>query len=361
VSFGHQALDLYMLSMRFPHKKVLVVYSDYGNVNRHIARSFSEVDILFLTHTALAQNLYRFIEFTKFKKMKFVIVKAVSNNAQLIWDCNTKDGVQIEGRYMVELTQLIKETNQKVVLPTKTITAFETLLHNIFPETKSKWFVSLYLRKKRAGNTLDVRDTTPEPYRLIIKRITEIGGFVLVGGDYNPHTLFPDLDGVYWQEDFSCDRSLFDAYALSQAALFIGTHSGPLIIANAFDVPSLITNCGFFYLSGYRDNQRVLFKRVRDAASGRVLSAAETFDFPVVSYTQSRENEFATAGLELVDNTDHELLDAAEEMLQEYILGNTQEIDQGLEDRFRAITPEKSVVRISPCRPSQSYLRNLNW
>ena len=357
VSFGHQALDLHMLSMRFPGKRILVVYSDYGNVNRHIAASFPEVEVLFLTHTKLANRLRLFLEFTKFKKMKFAVMKLFAKNTELIWDCNTKDGEQIEGRYMRELTELIRASDQKASLPQEAITQFESLL----PDVKDTWFVSLYLRKKRAGNVIDVRDTDPLPYKAIVERIAELGGKVLVGGDYNPHELFGDIDGVYWKKDIACDQSLFDAYALSQAALFIGTHSGPLIIANAFGVPSLITNTGFFYLSGYRDNQRVLFKRVREVASGRILSAAETFSFPVVSYTQSRENEFATHGLELIDNTEDQLLDAAEEMLQEYVLGNPQPIDQELEDRFRAITPEKSVVRNSPCRPSQSYLRDLNW
>ena len=318
-SFGHQGVDLHMLAMRFRNKNLLVLLSDYGNYNPYIIDSFAPyVAVRILRHSHFAACTWKRVftaeRLRTIKRVLLHIICAVTgSHAVVLEEFCSQRGEQVTGSYINEYISLLQQHSDiHISPPTAAVEQFWSALEILSPGASHRWFVSLYLRRKR-GKYPDVRDTSPLPYRASIERILADGGLVLIGGDYDPHVLFPDLRGVFGYKDLPCSREIADVGMLSQCQFFIGGHSGPLVIATAFNVPALISNNAFFYLSGYRENQRVLWKKLRRMSSRQILSTQETFTLPIVAFI---ENEpFKAAGLQHVDNTEQEILAATNEML----------------------------------------------
>ncbi|MBI2870145.1 MAG: TIGR04372 family glycosyltransferase [Candidatus Omnitrophica bacterium] len=366
ISFGHQAVDLHMLAMRFRGKRLVVLMSDYDNFNRHLIHSFRGlVDIVFLKHSGLMHRLWRtgMVSVPTLQSLKHGVLvwvlQLLRSSAEIVNFYESLDG-QIASGYVVEYIRLLhSEKAIEVKPPRQAVEEFRHFFEKAFPDLAGKWFVSLYLRKKQKG-VVDVRDTHQPPYRKVIERIGALGGFVFCGGDADAQ-VFAGLENWLGYADIDCERSLIDLYFLSQCRFLISAASGTHAIASLFNVPVLITNCPFYWHSGWRDNQIIIFKKLRDRHSGRILPARETFSMPIVAY--SDRTHISDAGLDVTDNTETEILQATEEMIGRYILG--QETGQGedllLYDRFRELMPEESVGYHSPARPALSYLRSLEW
>lgn len=369
VSFGHQGLDLHMAAMRFSGKRCIAFVSDYRNFNRPLVRTFESVlTVRYVRHTRLAVFfLQSVLKYDEVRGMRIAVmrlfVRLVRSRTVVLTDCNTDDRPRIEGRYATEYMSLLHHSPPTLSIlhpPEDAIAAFRSVLHSSHPRYADAWFVSLYLRRKYRGRP-DVRDTDPRFYGVIITRVRELGGFVLCGGDYDPHVIFAGQEGVLGYDDFPCTRALCDLFFLSQPRFLVCTHSGPLVVATVFGVPSLVTNCAIFYQSGFRANSRVIYKKLRDVRSSRILGASETFAQPIVAYEEDR---FARTGLAHIDNTEEEIAAGFEEMVALFLRGvplQETEEDRLLLARFRGLLPAMCVARCSPARPTLHYLRTLAW
>ncbi len=365
-SFGHQAADLHMLSMRFRGKKILVLLSDYQNFNPHIINSFREhIDICFLRHSLCMRKACTLLKVLKVRRLKFALLRlylcVIRSKAVLLPEYYESEGSALEGVFLTERLRLFQENADMNIVPSpEPIERFHKILTETYPSLSDKWFVSLYFRSK-IPDVVDFRDTDPAPYKVVVERIGELGGFVFCGGDCDPHQLFPDMPNVLGYKDFSCDRSLTDFYFLTQCRFLIGAPSGPVAIAISFHIPTLISSTATYYYSGARENQIVLYKKLQDSKTGRVLSAHEIFSLPIVAFRNGRE--FQRAGLLHIDNTREEIADALEEMIQRYIMGKEIVLPehQFLYDRFRHLLPKESVAFQTPSRPALSYLQNIVW
>lgn len=368
-SFGHQSVDLHMLTMHFHGSRLLVLLSDYNNFNRHLVSSFQGVvDIVFLQHSRLMHLIWGkgVVPIPTLHALKYKVLALVlwllKSSAEIVEFPNfhRSFGPQIAGGFAVEYIRLLhSEKTIEIKPPQQVIVAVRELLSRSHPKFADKWFISLYLRRKSKG-TVDVRDADQFFYRKVIERIGELGGFVFLGGDADPQ-IFSDLMNWLGYANVSCERSLIDLYFLSQCRFLICVHSGPHAVGSLFKVPILITNCGFYWQSGWCSNQVIIYKKLRDRRNGRVLSAKETFSVPTVTYSDTIH--FQNAGFEWIDNTETEIMQATEEMIARYILGQeiVQADDWPLYDRFRSLLPPQSVAYQSPTRPALSYLRSLKW
>lgn len=366
-SFGHQSLDLHMLALRFPSERVCVLFSEYTPLNRYILGTFpAHIDVCMLKHTWLMDIFARrVIGRIRLKSVKLSLLRRFvayqGRNQVVIPDFHERQGSRLEGQYMTEYVDLLKQPLPVgVIEPTPTaIEEFRSILGDHYPAYVKRWCIALYLRLKRHSE-VDPRDTEPMAYRSLITMINSLGGFVFCGGDYNPKDLFGSINGVFGYDDFSCSRHLTDFYFLSQSRFMVGTHSGTIVTSTVFGTPTLITNCGFFYLSGFRPNQLVMFKKLRDS-SGRILRASETFRMPIVEYSHS--SQFHKDGLSHIDHTAEELIPAFQQMIDQCIHGRNCMDDEYrlLIDRFRSLVPAESVAACSPCVPVKSYLQKLEW
>ncbi len=367
-SFGHQATDLHMLSLRFPEKDVLVLISDYRNFNRYLTDSFrSRVSLRYLSHTRLMEFCWKHVlgiwPTVRLKQalLRFFI-RLIGAHAVVIKEfCETRRS-QVSGLYLTDYMDLMKGSAHPFLTPDpEPVAAFRALLTPTQRDTlSSRWLVSVYLRHKRQGST-DVRDCDAASYKMAVEWLLDQGAVIFCGADFTADDIAPGREHVWSYRDFPCDRTLTDYFFLTQCRFLFAAHSGPLPISTAFGLPVLITNNAFYYLSGYLPSHRLLNKKLTDQKTGRVLSAPELFSHPVVAYAD--KSHFDRAGLVHIDNTPEELLDAVQEMTALVLHGtdNMTDADRALEERYRSLMPSDAVARQTPARPTVEYLRSLQW
>ncbi|TSC80430.1 MAG: hypothetical protein G01um101425_84 [Candidatus Peregrinibacteria bacterium Gr01-1014_25] len=366
-SFGHQAIDPHMLAMRFRGKKLLIVVSDYGNMNPYLVGTFEQyVRMCYLRHSRFMGMLRPLFKHEELRALKIAVLRFVlrvlGHAASIVPTYHEHQGSVIEGTFITERLRLFQQHADMPLIPlTEPIERFRSLLQKTHPELAGKWFVALYLRRTvKVGD--EMRDTDPATFADVIGRIRGLGGFVFCGGDYDDaHAVFPGMQGVMGYSDFPCERELTDYYGITQCRFLVGPTSGPVSIAMSFNIPNLMTNDPFYYHSGNRENQIVLHRKLRDRATGRILAARETFSPPIIAYRT--KGEFERAGLEHIDNTKEEIAAALEEMVQRHILGHDTVLPehQPLYDRFKSLLPKESIIYQSPSRPALIYLQNLVW
>ena len=105
--------------------------------------------------------------------------------------------------------------------------------------------------------------------------------------------------------------------------------------------------------------QRVMYKRVEECATGRILSPEELFSEPVVTFHSTRS--FRQSGLRVVDNTGEEILAGAEEMIAMTTSGASvwTEEQERLLSWYRSLQPDWSVAGLSDSRPAIGTLETL--
>jgi putative glycosyltransferase (TIGR04372 family) len=360
-SFGHQASDLHHLVLRFPGRKIVVLLSEYGPYNHPIVESFDALlTICRLPHSGLMKYFVKSLGVPRTRRLKRVVLRWVlrrmhKTDVAILPDFNLAPGPRISGLFLCEYLGLMQSQPETVIHPSPAIVDTEKALLQAHPELKGRFSVALYLRRKFSKKS-DVRDTPPESYRAAIEKIIEAGGYVFCGADYSAEDVYPGSPYVIGYRDVPFAREYSDAYILTTSSFLIGGHSGPVAITSVFNVPSLVTNNAFFYLSGLRKNQRVVYKKVREKATGRILSVAETFAFPVVYYSDT--SHFDRAGLEVVDNTSEEIVAAVEEMLDLFVRRKTSVTNEKHLQQFRALLVPDTMAAHSEAQPALHWLEN---
>ncbi len=361
-SFGHQATDPHMLALRFQGKKLLVLLSDYGNFNRYIVDAFRpHMNIVDLRHARFPLHFLKSLEITWVKnRVLRLVLCLVRSRAQFVATFFERFGPPAEGFYVVEYSNLLSSREPSVIRPiTAHVQTLRDILRREHPALAERWFVSLYFRKKQQG-AVEVRDMNPETYRAAIEHVHKQGGWVFCGGDYDPRDVFPGMERVLGYRDFPCDRALCDLYFLTQCLFLICGQSGPLAIAIAFSTPTLVTNAALYYITGCRDNQRIIYKKLLERRTGRVLTAQEMFRLPVLCFNSNEQ--FDRSGFVHADNTPEDLHAAVNEMLELHLFQRDVTLSEEYEElyrRFRALLPVGSMVYETPCKPTLSCLRSL--
>jgi putative glycosyltransferase (TIGR04372 family) len=138
-----------------------------------------------------------------------------------------------------------------------------------------RWLATVHMRQADYEFRRDVsgvRNVDPQTYwQMIASIVGDLGGQVVRLGDPSMSAL-PDLPGFV---DLSrlADSFPLQAYALSRSRFFVGTASGPLALACAFKVPSVITNA--IHLSMWNDGNAVLSKRNITFGKGKFYSGRQ--------------------------------------------------------------------------------------
>ncbi len=180
------------------------------------------------------------------------------------------------------------------------------------------WFAPLHVRESGffdedvewSGNFL--RNAHIETYFPAIREITGRGGWVLRLGDASMAPL-PEMDRVidYAHSDFKSDW--MDIFLIAEGRFYFGMASGPSSAAVAFGTPTLGTN--WFHLGPwpYCSGDIFIHKLLRSVEDGRILSIAESLAPTLFGALEPLF--FEKIGLEALDNTPEEILEATREML----------------------------------------------
>ena len=108
--------------------------------------------------------------------------------------------------------------------------------------------------------------------------------------------------------------SLLDFWCVARSHVFIAGDSGPYLLSWLFDVPCLTVNIvNLLGVYPLRARDRYIVKRVREVATGRLLTLEEMLNEDFI-YNQ-RKTMFKDQSIELVDNTVEEIEAAVLEMV----------------------------------------------
>ena len=183
---------------------------------------------------------------------------------------------------------------------------------------QNDWFVCLHVRESgwRGNDSVeeDYRNADIRTYYPAIKSITGAGGWVVRMGDRGMRPL-PEMPKVidYALSNEKSDR--MDIFLSSQCRFFIGTSSGLYTFAMAFGVPVVMTNllptCAVYYFSS---KDLFLPRLCRNGNEGRYLSFTELLSPPLA--TAVVKSSFDQKDIEIMSNTEEELKDVVEEMLE---------------------------------------------
>lgn len=234
----------------------------------------------------------------------------------------------------------------------------------------SSWFVcfhshdSVYLSgqwRKQYSSPIDwsyhdYRDCNIENYLEAAKYIASLGGFAVRMG-YGVADKLPDLNNPriidyasYYRTDFG------DIYLPAKCKFFLSSTSGLYLISTIFHVSVAMANVVPFDQTPLRKRDLYIPKKTWSIKEERFLTFHEILESEVAHY--SRSEQYAEAGLEVVENTTEEILDLAREMNGR--LDETFEYTEEHEDlqaRFLSLFQPHHHCYGSPARIGAEFLR----
>ena len=208
------------------------------------------------------------------------------------------------------------------------------------------WFACLHVR---SGGFLDegptarnaLRNADVATYLPAVEAIVRRGGWVVRIGDSSMPPL-PEMPGVVDYAHGALKSDWMDVYLMAAARFFLGTTSGPWVVAHCFGTPVAMTNQFPFSERPFGDRDLFISKPLRRAADGEVLPFAEAMAAPFRH--QFCPVPYERAGIEILDNTAEEIVDLVEEMLDR--LDGTlayDDEDEALQSAFAALGSFESL------------------
>jgi len=175
------------------------------------------------------------------------------------------------------------------------------------------WFVCIHVREANYLPTLkyhSYRDNTFSNYGKAIESIVSLGGYVIRMGDSGMSC--PEAKAGLIDYAHSSLRSDFmDIYLCSSCRFFIGDTSGLAGVPFLFEVPIVSVNLIPFY--HVQPNTLFITKKLYSRKDQRYLSYAEIVRHGYHKYCYAEE--YAAAGLDVIENEPEEIRDVVEEMI----------------------------------------------
>lgn len=222
------------------------------------------------------------------------------------------------------------------------------------------WFVCVHNREggyaRHEEDWHAYRNCSIESYLPAIRAITAAGGWCLRIGDpsLTPLPALPQtVDCAH--HPLRCDW--LDLYLLARCRFFLGNSSGPFLVSCIFGRPVALANmtpAGAVLPYG-RDDIGIPKLVRRGGSDGALLHFAEMLAHPSSGYHFS--DQFARAGLAVVNNGGEEILALAREMLDAAGARVSSE-DDALQADFRRLLRPVHLSFGSPSRVGREFLRH---
>lgn len=177
--------------------------------------------------------------------------------------------------------------------------------------------VTLYVREKGFFPNLayhSIRNANIENYISAIKYLVNEGFYVVRIGDDKMHPL-PDLGPQVTDAPFHPAYNQYvEPYFVSESTFMLKTTSGPDSLSMAFGIPGLLTNAYWQPWAGTTKNDLCIPKKYYSHRYQRVLTMSEaTLDKDLLFSGDA--TDFAARHIELLENTEQEILLATKEMV----------------------------------------------
>jgi len=199
------------------------------------------------------------------------------------------------------------------------------------------WFVTLHVREggfmREDIHPPQVRNADIETYMPAIESIVERGGWVIRLGDPLMKEMTP-MPGVIDYGHSVFKSEWMDVFLCAKCRFFVGTGSGPRLVAPAFGVPVVVTNMApIRMVMTYSSRNIFIPKLLWSEKEERYLTIAEALSSRAGCMYFVKELE--ETGVRTVENTSEEINDVVVEMLDRFdgkLEYNAE--DDGLQEAF---------------------------
>lgn len=200
------------------------------------------------------------------------------------------------------------------------------------------------------------RNCTIDSYVPAMREIVDAGGWCIRIGDPSS-TRLQALPNTIDYAHHALRTDWLDLYLLAHCRFFMGSSSGPFLVACIFNRPVALANLTPIEVTlpyGYADLGIPKLMH-RDGRADR-LGFVEMFEHPSSGYRFSEQ--FAKEGLVLVDNSPDEIRDLASEMLQR-LQGAAiyTEDDERLQEAFKGLMRPSHASYGSASRVGRDFIR----
>ncbi|MCB1165357.1 MAG: TIGR04372 family glycosyltransferase [Leptospiraceae bacterium] len=144
-----------------------------------------------------------------------------------------------------------------------------------------RWLVVLHIRDSGYlghHKSYDFRNGNINSYYKLIEYIYDSGGFTVRIGDPRSPFLVERMPGFYDLAHSESNSALLELGLFQKARYFVGSSSGPLSLAQAFDLPSLITEVGDFPLGGVCSKALMIPKHIYSPVDRKHLNLMEIWE-----------------------------------------------------------------------------------
>ena len=216
---------------------------------------------------------------------------------------------------------------------------------------KDAWFVCFHVREtgfheKKGSRGTEWRNGDIRTYFKAIKTVTKAGGWVLRMGNPIMEPL-PVMEQVIDYAHCNGREDWMDIFCCAESRFFVGTSSGLYMVAMAFGVPCIQTNClPTNWIHSFTAKDLFIPRKLYNIKKNRYLTFAEMFDDPVSA--ASMQFRYEELDLRVEPNTEEQLQDLVEEAIErvEGCAFYSKE-DECLQRDFRQIT-ESCAQKIEP-------------
>ena len=376
-SFGHTVSGIdYASRLYWPHR-IALVYVPHPNANPLLPRLFEHNVDTFTYRSAIGFKSVNIdaprvavLRFFTFLAAALVPRLHVAERLSVYRTVSLAGGARIEAgdpdtNELVEaldLTGYVRLLHDGVgrdaALPADLQQRARAAISDAYPEFFARPFATFTFRRKGSGLEAHtaLRDAGPaENYVPAVRWLTENGFHVVPWGDDSG--AFDNLDGVFDLEAADLTREELNLFVFAECSLFVGQQSGAPVLANTLGVPVLLTDALPHRFGTFRRDDVVLFKRLRERETGRVLSLVEIYrDHPDLAQGYNYEAK----GVEIVDNTSDEILEAVQEAVA-LARGNLElsDAEEHLAEAARALPDSSMPMAYHRNRPPLFELRAL--
>jgi len=376
-SFGHTIVGFDFASRLFYPHRISLVYLPNPSSNSYLPKIFPHnIDpFIFRSIAPPLRDRHDAIRFRVFR-VGFLLLSGLTEKFQVIEHKNIyktlslamdqiktgkeeKDILEKEVDFTGYVYLLKNKIGKSPKLPKPYVDDIESAIKRDFPKFFEKPFVTVHLRKKGIGGTLDASFRNPEDprtYRDGIKYLIKNGYHVVLSGETNRED-FSDIENTFDFDALNGNPEILNLYLLMNCGAFIGQQSGPLVLCNTCNIPVLICDAMPYRLGTFKSEDIIVFKTLRKKSTGQKISVATVYkDYPDLAYGY----RFSKHGISIESNTSDEILEGVKELvaIEKGTLKLTKE-DSKLLEAFRSLPDMGMSIRHQGTHPPLSQLRGM--
>jgi len=191
----------------------------------------------------------------------------------------------------------------------------------------------------------ETRNVSPKPFVAAAQYLQQKGYTVFQIGANEHNRISEFMNGIIDlnEKKYENVEVDLDFYLLYKAALFVGTTSGPSMFPQFFNIPSLITNLTSISRNALSGQKTLYIPKKIKRLTGDELSFGETLASRLSFGGEYTRNQFRIEELEIIDNSEKQILDGVDELLTR-VINATSITETSLDSEVSSLQNMSKVV-----------------